>query len=96
MKINDIDVTALAKLCRQYGIKKFEMPGITMDFGAESQNKVNKIKDNPKKRMEEETQALQSQEQTVREDQMDLMLLEDPLEYERLEAQGELDGKIND
>lgn len=96
LKLDPKDVLKLIKACRVNGVSKFEGFGLSLVLGEETTSHplaptVRRIKAAEKKALDISTEALVRENGTHVEEQLDMLLLEDPGEYERLLREGELE-----
>jgi hypothetical protein len=95
------ELSDIIKLCSKSGVSRLKVGEIEINFTENTEKreklaeKTVKVRDNPKGRAEVEQESIGRDEQKLKEDYVDNLLLEDPSEYERLAIQGELDEETN-
>lgn len=90
------DVFKLIKFCKKHGIQKFEGFGFHFVLGTETMPNpltppVRQTKASIARSEAVEKDALMEDNQSIVEEQLDMLLLENPGEYERLLREGELE-----
>lgn len=93
MDLKIADICRLIKVCHETGVTKVEFGNLVVQFatkepGADTPKQEFSI---PRQVVETEAEAIASHEVKIKEDKLDLLLIENPAEYERLVLAGELD-----
>ncbi len=91
------DICAIMREAHRLGVARLEMGNLKVEFGDSLGQAIPAPPRRQARRADmqqiekNEAQAIAEVEQKVREDEMANLILEDPLAYERLVANGELD-----
>lgn len=97
MNLKPRDLLELVKVCSESGVSEISLQDIRIVFGpktrVQEQQEIIEAQETLREAAEVERKYIDKSEQELREEQLALLLLEDPAEFERLEALGELDGE---
>lgn len=82
------ELCRIIEVCRSSGVVQIALPGLSLKFDTQNKNVGNFV---PEPNHEQnEKLAVEQNEIEVKEDQVERLLLEDPVEFERQIASGEL------
>lgn len=98
MSVSVKDFKKIIDLCKKSGVLRLKLADFEVEFAEKEQKHIKreiKAKDSPDREIAEK-EALRREEQTLKEDYIGNLLLEDPAEYERLVMQGELHEEAQD
>lgn len=95
-KLSAKDIVVLIRACKGMGVTELKFGSLHIRFSEQvtqekPRDQVPKIPVETINQIEDET--LESQESDIKQTQLELMLIENPAEYERLVQSGELDDR---
>ena len=88
------EIRDILKLCRREGVERLAVPGLKVSFGP-ADDRV-KLRARPRKSGRIAQQDLVDQERSARRDQLDHMMVEEPMAYEELMATGDLERRAKE
>ena len=99
MEVDSKDICRIIKLCADSGVSKLKISTLEVEFfgsGVVTTSTGKKITERPREQARVEQEDIELAEKRIREDQRENLILENPEEYERLIASGELTDEAID